>query len=231
MGYFDIGPKQAEALQDIACISTSDFRELVSKLSDSDRPSIRASNLLNVVKELTSDEKFSVALCTQLISLATFRRVKGRGTKEVVDSLLEGMKVAEFSEEIRSWFSEVREDFSRLLDCESVKLPAKALHLSSDFQQIFASANVVTDVRPVFDGERTTVAGAIVTQSLRIQFVGSGGQSGEQEVSLALDLDDIEKLIAELEKAKQKAVCAKDRFSDTFGEDIFVTGEETYGFS
>ncbi|TDE36316.1 hypothetical protein [Antarcticimicrobium sediminis] len=231
VGYLRIAPHQAKALRTVASITTDDFREIARKLSKQAAPSIRASALLDTVKELSGNDEFSIALCTQLVSLATFRRVEKVSSEVVWDDLFEGMRVAEFADATIAWFDEVRVEFLSLLECESVRLPAKALHLSTDFQQVFASANVITDVRPVFDGDHASIAGAIVTQTLRIQYVGSGGQGGEQEVSLALDLDDIKKLIAELEKAKQKAECAKESFGQKTGADIFVIGEETYGFS
>ncbi len=181
--------------------------------------------------DVSENEEFSRALCAQLVSLATFRRVQKIDASELIDLLFSGMEKAEFSSEMMEWFENARQSFEGLLKCEAVKLPSKALHLSTDFQQLFAAANIVTDVRPVFDEDRKSVAGAIVVQTLRIRFVESGGTDVQKEMSLALDSDDIDKLIAELEKAKQKAECAKERFSENTDDDVFVVGEETYGFS
>lgn len=231
MGYLSIRPHQKKALRAIASISTDKFTGISSNLINQAKPSIRASGLLDAVRELSNDEDFSTALCAQLISLATFRRVEKMETVGVFDLLFEGIKQAEFSEDETCWFDTTRDSFVDLLDSECVALPAKALYLSTDFDQLYASANVVTDVRPVFDGDRASVAGALVAQTLQIRFVGGNGSAEEQQVSLALDLDDIEKLIAELEKAKQKAQCAKERFGADTGAEIFIIGEETYGFS
>lgn len=231
MGYLRIAPQQEKALRVIAGVATDRFAAISKSLTDQSKPSIRASGLLKAVKGLSDDEDFALALCSQMISLGTFRRVEKLAADDVFELLYEGMKVAEFSDENLKWFETSRLSFVNLLDSDCIRLPAKALFLSTDFEQLYTSASVVTDVRPVFDGERTDLAGAIVTQTLQVRYVGGSGKSEEKQVSLALDIDDIDKLIAELEKAKQKAQSAKERFGSATDTEIFVIGEETYGFS
>lgn len=231
MGFLKIKPAQAEALQAIAKMSPERFSKLADLLWGQDSPSIKATQLLEVVRNFSGDEDFSDAFCTQLISLAMFRRVEKIEPEELFDSLFGGMENAGFSEETRDWYTKIRPDFVRLLNCDSVRFPAKALHLSTDHEQLFVSANVVTDVRPVFDGDRSELVGAVVVQTLRAHYLAAGGEQGKQQVSLALDIDDIQKLIDELEKALLKAQTAKNEFGKKTGKDIFVVGEETYGFS
>lgn len=140
------------------------------------------------------------------------------------------MEVGEFPEGTKDWYAAARGHLVRLFDCDGIRLPAKALHLSTDYSQVFTSANVITDVRPVFDGARDDLVGAVVVQTLRVHYVGNGGDQGHQELSLALDIDDIEKLIKELKKALKKSETAKREFGDKLESEIFVIGEEKYGF-
>lgn len=230
MGFLRIRPPQARALQAIAEKPPEEFAELVNALCDQDSPSIKATDLQELVSRLSGDDEFSFALCNQVISLATFRRVRKMDPEELVDGLFEGMRDAEFPESAIDWYEKVRADFLRLLNCDSVRLPAKALHLSTDHEKLLESANVVTDVRPVFDGERSSIVGAVVIQTLRAHYFAAPGDRGRQEISLALDSDDIEKLIQELEQARRKAQVAKEALSEKLERGIFVFGEETYGF-
>ncbi|MEO1196629.1 MAG: hypothetical protein AAFX45_10695 [Pseudomonadota bacterium] len=206
------------------------FAKLTQALSEQAHPSIKASEFREFVTRISNDEEFASAFCPQLISLATFRRVERLASEELYDALFEGMEVADLPKATIEWYKAVRKDFIRLLDCDGVRLPAKALHLSTDFESLFASANVVTDVRPVFDGDRSSLVGAVVVQTLRVHYVGNGRGHTSGELSLALDADDIEKLIDELKKAAMKADTAKREFGEKLGADIFVVGEETYGF-
>lgn len=230
MGIIRIRPTQAEALQAIAEIPLKKFSELVDDLCDQDSLSIKATEFQETVLKLSGDRGFSVALCNQIISLATFRRVQKLDPEELFDSLFDGMRDAEFSGEAISWYEEARPAFLRLLNCDSVRFPAKALHLSTDYEKLFVSAHVVTDVRPVFDGDRSSLVGAVVVQSLRAHYLTAGGEHGKHEISLALDIEDIEKLIQELQRARKKAQIAKEVFSEKLDLDTFVVGEETYGF-
>ncbi|MGR3792355.1 hypothetical protein [Vannielia sp. SX4] len=206
------------------------FKQAAAELIKIAVPSIRVSSLLKEILRITGEDEVSRALCSQLVSLATFRRTEKVSEAEVIDGLIEGIAHAELPEAVHEWFVSCRDDLIQLLQCPSIKLPAKALQLSTDYEKVFESGNVVTDVRPVFDDDREAMMGAIIGQVLRIHYLTDGSQGRPQEISLALDLDDIEKLIAELEKSRTKAESAKQQLSSISGSEIFVVGEETYGF-
>ena len=217
----------------ITRLSTEDFRSVSAQLLSVSVPSVRVSKLLELVSDVSKDVEFSKAFCSQLIALATFRRVSKKGVDEVVDLLIssiERSELSELSDDVQAWFKTVKDVLVELLSNDVIRLPAKALHLSTDFDSLYSAAYVITAVRPVFDGDRETVLGAIVSQTLKIKFVDARANNGEGQISLALDIDDIEKLIAELEKAKRKATSAKASFSKNADVDVFVVGEETYGF-
>ncbi len=96
-------------------------------------PSIKASGLLELIFGLYDSEDISEALSSQLISLATFRRVNNATTEEVVHGLIAGFEDSDdLSDQAKGWISEQRDGFVALLGRESVRLPAKALHLSTD---------------------------------------------------------------------------------------------------
>lgn len=230
MGFIRIRPNQAAALKKIAEIPSQQFAKLAALVAEQSKPSIRATEFLRLIRDSLGDEKLAATFCQQMLSLATFRRVHRIGSEELVDNLLEGMAVGDFPADVRDWYDAARGDLIRLFECDGVRLPAKALHLSTDYAQMFTSANVITDVRPVFDGARDDLVGAVVVQTLRLHYVGNGGVQGEQELSLALDIDDIEKLIDELNKALKKSETAKRQFGEKLESEIFVVGEETYGF-
>lgn len=199
---------------------------IAEKLISGSKPSIKATSLLDTVIELSDNEEFAVALCTQLISLDNFRREKKVDAEEVIDSLYGGLEATKLDADVKERLGEIRETLLSLLKSEWIRLPAKALKLSTDFEKLLVSGNVVTDVRPIFDEDRATIVGSIVSQTLKIQYVDRANMQKDVTLHLALDLDDVSNLISELEKAKQKAECAKEHFGDKDKSDIFVTGEE-----
>lgn len=230
MGSIRIRPNQAAALKNIAEISSEQFAKLAAMVAEQSKPSIRATEFLRLITDSLGDEKLAKTFCKQTLSLATFRRVHRISSEDLVDNLLEGMEVGDFPAEVKDWYAAARGDLIRLFECDGVRLPAKALNLSTDHAQVFTSANIITDVRPVFDGARDDLVGAVVVPTLRVHYITSGGVQGEQELSLALDIDDIEKLIDELKKALKKSDTAKREFGEKLKSEIFVVGEETYGF-
>ena len=220
-----ISSNQEKALEQFVRVDVHKFASLVDNLENSKTNSIRASSLFERVVEITGDKAFTNALCSQVLSLASFRRVAKRNVEEVVDALISGINNSSMERPVKEWFGSARDQLVKLLNSNAVRLPAKALHLSTDYTNIYSSAHLVTDIRPVFDGDRDAVLGAIVSQTMKIDFVSP---KGEEQISLALDKDDMEKLISELNRALGKANVAKGSLASNV--DVFVVGEETYGF-
>jgi hypothetical protein len=226
-----------EALQTLSSVDAQKFNALASAVVNMKKPSIRASALYNLVFDETKDTRFSKAFSSLFISLALFLRSEGVDASRIVDDLRDALVDLERESslqhsglEISQWFSEVQSNIVSVLNSRAVILASKALDLSVDFDCLYTSANVVTDIRPVFDDSKLEVSGAIIAQTLRLHFVPDGPASGEKEISLALDYDDIVKLISELENAKLKAETLKKHFSQANTVEIFSIGEETYGF-
>lgn len=225
---FQINPVQSRDWALICEFDGSKFGEVTSQILSNDRKSPRASQLLDNFVRATSDEAFSKALCRQLLSLSGFRRARNLAPDDAIEALILSFESHLAGEDIYAWLNEQKQSLTKLLASETIRLPAKSLQLSTDHSALFASANVVTDVRPVFDGDRNAVEGGIIIQTLRLHYF-EGGE--EKDVSIALDVEDLKNVIAELEKAKNKAETTRKLFTEKTGMDIFIVGEESYGFS
>lgn len=221
----------SEALQKLTERDSDDFASLARKLVQS-RPkaTIRSTALLQAVEKVFGDREYSAAICSQLVAMATIRRIEAKEISEVYDNIVRTMLINGLSEDQQAWYKKIRNSFLDLLGLESVRLVAKTLHLSTDYSDVMLSSNVITDIRPVFDNDRSEVLGGVVTQTLRIHYVGGDSPYNEQEISLSLDRDDIDKLIKELEKAKNKSKSAKEFLAAAVGDNVLVSGEDTYGF-
>jgi len=111
---------------------------------------------------------------------------------------------------------------AELAFAEVVYLSGKALDLTFDFERLFTTAKVITDVRPVYNEEATEVMGAVIVQNLQLEFLRS---DRFETFSLALDSKDIRSLIEALKKALQKQEVAT-RLPQLKEAQIFVAGEE-----
>lgn len=112
----------------------------------------------------------------------------------------------------------------RLLETESVRLAAKAIDISYDFERVYVAGRVLTSIRPVFDDPREEVLGATIVQTLRIEYVGSSGS--QSSISLSLDLEDIKDLKNECERALIKANSARNKIEKDCLIDAIIPGEE-----
>lgn len=225
----------ADALESLTERDSERFISEANKFLALKHPTtIRSHVLLEQMSNSFGDREYSRALCTQLVAIATIRRIESGTVEETFDKIAASMKTNGISEDARNWFARVRGEFNSLLKSQNVRLVAKALHLSTDYQDLYTNANIVTDIRPVFDSldqdVRENVVGGMITQSLRIYFISGERNIKEQEISLSLDIDDIEKLIKELNKAKSKSDAAKRFLGEKLSENAFVVGEDTYGF-
>lgn len=231
MSFLKINPTQAKQLKTIYDAGDIQFGKLHKALCNRERPSIRASSLFEQISSATGDPQLARAFCTQMISLATFRRTKQRDIEVVVDQFIEGLDHTDIGKEIYDWYFAKRQAFIELLKSDSIRMPAKALDLTTDQDTLFYAGNLVTDIRPVFDGDRDEIGGAIIVQSLKIHFYENGGRSNERVLSLAVDDDDIENLILELKKAKRKAEACRVFVEANGKSEAYIVGEENYEFS
>ncbi len=208
------------------------FDKLARSLIKSNRvPTIRSNVLMELIVSHFVEREYAAALCSQLIAIATVRRIQAQEIEDVYDSVVKSMTVNDLSDENEIWYRDRRPVFLDLLRLDSVRLVAKTLHLSTDYTDILIRSNLVTDIRPVFSSTRDTIFGAVVTQSLRLHYLSSDGSRSEKELSLALDADDIEKLISELEKAKLKSKTTAQFLDSKLNGNVLVLGDDKYGFS
>jgi hypothetical protein len=91
-----------------------------------------------------------------------------------------------------------------LLRVEPMRVLSKARALLFENPQMFQSARVMTDLRPVFGTEAELhVSGAIVKHDLKIEFAD---RSGYKEFFVTMDDADVRSLKLTLERAERKAL-------------------------
>lgn len=202
---FSLEPDQVSAI--IASLEASDIiltpDELEQKLA-----------------ETVDDEGLRTAIVQQSLMLNGIRRRRGFDSDEVRKYFDDYV-----SSEVTSVAPEVFENLQRLLFHPKIDIAAKATDLAFDFANILHTANVITDIRPVFNSEATDINGCVISFTLRIQYAGT---SGRQNISIAMDERDVSKLAHACTRALTKAETITGKFdADRMGFRTIVTGKKS----
>lgn len=93
----------------------------------------------------------------------------------------------------------------KLSQLRNILTSIKASFLLAERENLLISARVISDVRPVFEDDLAAPS-ALIINSLRLEY-----QSGEDKstIFVAIDDDDIDMLITQLERAKRKNTSLK----------------------
>lgn len=189
--------------------------------------SLEASEILLTPDELerklaetVDDEGLRSAIAKQSVMLNGIRRRLGFDGDEVRKYFDDYV-----SSEVNSVAPEVFENLQLLLFHPKIDIAAKATDLAFDFANILHTANVITDIRPVFNSEATDINGCVISFTLRIQYAGT---SGRQNISIAMDERDVSKLAQACTRALTKAETITGKFdADLMGFRTIITGKKS----
>jgi hypothetical protein len=76
--------------------------------------------------------------------------------------------------------------------------------LQSDVERAFCDARILTDLRPIFGGEVDAPKAMIIVHTLKLSY-HDAATGKHEELFVAIDDEDIEKLKRILERAERKA--------------------------
>ena len=92
--------------------------------------------------------------------------------------------------------------FESLLTVGPLSTQAKAHVLRQDFANIFWDAKIITDIRPIWDGDvKQPPEATVITNTLKLEYHHIGGHG---ELYVYLDKEDIETLMYVLQRAQDK---------------------------
>lgn len=94
-----------------------------------------------------------------------------------------------------------------LLTLKNLELSHNVARVKFDHAFHLHDAGIITDLRPIFDRDGSKVEGFIVSHTLRINYAGAGDE--DQELYLAVDTYDLDKLEAVIKRARRKQIALK----------------------
>ena len=213
--------RHVPAFQTILEMGESDFSALFAALNGAEW-SARRSLLVDLVHKETGLCVSNVkALIDAVMELAAVGYRNGLAAQRMA-ARVTGSSQFKASEDIKEHFAYRIES---LLSCDVVRLRSKASSIGAEHERIFVKARVLTDLRPLFDGndvERLEPQGALLSHTLVLHFIGPEGRHGDFYV--VLDDEDIEVLQHAAVRAAKKSEALKRKLQASGL--VYISSEE-----
>jgi hypothetical protein len=218
-------PVDINQLEDFRRIANADpeiLRGIVDRLAGLDPEPISPGRLYAKAREGLADERVADSFIRQ--ALFTFWPIR-RGWL-TVEELLQNIRDALSDtpnwndQEQRKW-SGIESAFGSLLSLDVVRLVAAGIDLSYEHVNVFKTARVLTDIRPIFTNDATRIEGAVVSHALHIQFQSL---DGPHELAIALDESDVEELLEICQRALTKTKTAQSLMRDVGNMPMMIPG-------
>lgn len=219
--------EQLRGLAVIRDLGPERIQSIVEKLANIDHPILRPSKLRLLLEELIPDRLHEIDIIVeQLLSLYTLRRQRDIDANTLLEGLWHGIVNSTDDQwgktEISEWKA-IQPQLQQLFSLEAVWTIVKTLNLSYDYANLLQGIKILTDIRPVFDKDATEIQGSVVSYTLRISF---DSRDENKSLSIALDENDVRRLLEVSKRALKKAETAKRFMNEQTGKTTFICGEE-----
>lgn len=203
-------------VKDIQLIGELDPRQIdqIRDLLDQPTDTIEKPESLAARVSQVADVSIAGVLVKQLLRIHSATQITGRKLSELVRETLSDIRVYYSEDGIEAATQVAERAFLTLAFCRAISRTAKAIDLSYDCDNLLQRIRILTDVRPLFDEKATSVTGAVVAHTLRLRYDSAGI---DNELSLALDENDLREFIEACERALIKSDTARREICDRAG--------------
>ncbi len=172
------------------------------------QPEVLHQEIVKVLGQESGNE----ADCLLRVLLALYQISKYRELNP--DEVIEGLSNALQKDNsnwnksgIESW-NKIKQHLQQLFQEDAIRAVSKAIDLNYVYANLFQSARVLTDIRPVFndDSDDLQIDGTVIAFALRLNY---DNRDGKHSISIALDESDIRSLKNQCERALKKSSIAK----------------------
>ncbi|WP_449244006.1 hypothetical protein [Desulfobacca acetoxidans] len=217
-------PDQLEELGIIRDLGVEKIQSIADAFNDLKPPAIRPSDLRRALGNIfPEDSRTADVVLKHIMSLYTLRRERDLSVADLFEGLKHGIEAGGWSQEQISQWLTLQPQLQALFGLPSVQAVVKVLDLSYDYENILQKIKILTDIRPIFDDEATVIEAAIVSYTMRLYF---DSLDGSKSLSIALDEEDITKLIQTCQRALNKAKTSKEFMCKNGIERTLICGEE-----
>lgn len=162
----------------------------------------------------------AMAASDVMVKVAFAARATGKRVSSLVSDVTENIRLRAtppWSPEELSRWTAISPQVCALAEHERLRVLTKAIDLKYAHSNIYQRAQLITDVRPVFDAARDRPVAAVISHTLQVVYNRDGNR---ETLTLALDDLDVDELIEQANAAKQKAECLAKYFAAKLGEEM-----------
>lgn len=222
-----INKSQIADLKAIAELGPDALGEVVDAIEKFEPAPFTPAELQTVIQGVIKEDKSVVdSILRQALSLASFKRRGKLASTAIVEAIREALKAATPSvgaPMLAKWEA-LEPTLNRLVASRRVETTAKTLNLAYDYANLLRTTRIVTDVRPVFDNDVTTIDGAVVSFTLRLSYDNNEGNHG---LSIAMNQPDVKALRDQCDRALKKSALAQETMAKLPFR-VTVSGSEDY---
>jgi len=222
--------EQIESISRVLSLDSSQLSVIGDHWRSLDTPPLRPSDLIELTqgyRDPVTDDKFDACLCEdlvgQLLSLYTILRRSGSSLEDIRFALRRSFQASLTKEQFEKWHA-LEDAFFVLLGSKVVRLAAMSLELSYDYANLLRRTNIIADIRPLFDEVAREIEAAVVSYTLRLEYSTA---SGGQDVSIALDQEDLLKLRDQCDRALCKAATIEVKMKSGLQAPTTIPGTES----
>jgi len=208
VAHWKIPNKDQVALGVLGRLNDSDFETLSLALETLPARTNITELVAAIDQELTRLGVGAIGLADALMTMA-LALSRTEDNILALHGISETIATSETGTEINPEILESR--LSRVLSIGSVKFSAKAAVIQVEHGQVFQNCRILTDVRPVFRDEIAEgLCGLLIVHQLRIAIQDKNGNRSDFYV--ALDDRDLESVIQNVQRAKEKSAVLRRTF-------------------
>ena len=179
-------------------ITEEQFGELVRATESIGKPS-GIETYVDVAESSGIERETATLIVVALLSMLAFQGREDLDLKEMIDGISSSETLGLSTPESER----LAERIKKLIGHGMVVALHKSFDISLSHERLFLGAQITSDIRPVFGDElQDGMAGAVLTHSLRIDFVQAGRNDN---VYVTLDPSDLSALHQVVERATAKA--------------------------
>lgn len=222
--HLNLSRLQIEDLNAIRELGEEQLNKVLDRLKLEDDIVLTTSKIKDALREvLDGEDQIITRVIRQLLSLNGLLRQRDLEVDEVVASVLLSVLDCgrQWSEEEIDGWNSFKSCLVELLQLKCFRVLEKTLNLSYEYANLLQSTRVITDIRPIFNEEKTEIDGAVISFTLRIQYDSADSDHG---LSLTIDEGDIDHLIKQCEEAKKKAKVAQECMTKKAAINTVISG-------
>lgn len=188
------------------------------------RPLMPRQLLPEIARASDKGEDEAEQVLQTLLALQTAIRQRHVSADVVLEEIQHGiqnLKNPPWDQQQQEKWRSIQGSLKSLITSPALRLVSATLGVMYEYENLFLSSRIVTDIRPVFSEDIAEIEGAAVSHTLHIRY---SSNEDVHRMSVAMDEADIQELEKQCQRALAKARTARRVMLEQAGVSTVITG-------